>query len=93
MRSSVQLSRPSCSAVLPRKPRSILPPQLGNGNDEDCAICLEALVVGVEDVWFSLVSPSPIIIRSLSYSIITILRRNTGLLSYQAEGYPGQVRS
>ena len=35
-----------------------LSPQLGNGIEEDCAICLEALVVGEEDIWFSLVSPS-----------------------------------
>ena len=46
-----------------------LSPQLGNGN-ENCAICLEALVVGVEDIWCSLVSPSPIIIRSSTCSLI-----------------------
>ena len=46
-----------------------LSPQLGNGN-ENCAICLEALVVGVEDIWCSLVSPSPIIIRSSTCSVI-----------------------
>ena len=47
-----------------------LSPQLGNSNEEDCSICLQALVVGAEDIWFSLVSPSPIIIRSSTCSLI-----------------------